>query len=151
MDSSDAGETKEGSWSGGGQYNQTEDSFIWICKLHNQMTDLRRKRQEVSKMRSDITLRVQAATTFPNQLLLHSLQLVLVMSSIADLNRPSQLAETSMSSSLSPTDLRHITSSSNLASPTRERKLSNRNSQHLRTHRVGSRSPSSIPSSPTSV
>ncbi|KAH9914338.1 uncharacterized protein B0H18DRAFT_1087829 [Fomitopsis serialis] len=55
-----------------------------------------------------------------------------------------------MSSSLSPTDLRHITSSSNLASP-RERRLSNRNSQHLRTHRVGSRSPSSIPSSPTSV
>ncbi|KAH9832090.1 uncharacterized protein C8Q71DRAFT_714639 [Rhodofomes roseus] len=55
-----------------------------------------------------------------------------------------------MSSSLSPTDLRHITSSSNLASP-RERKVSNRNSQHLRTHRVGSRSPASIPSSPTSV
>ncbi|TFY56759.1 hypothetical protein EVJ58_g7448 [Rhodofomes roseus] len=59
-------------------------------------------------------------------------------------------ADFAMSSSLSPTDLRHITSSSNLASP-RERKVSNRNSQHLRTHRVGSRSPASIPSSPTSV
>ncbi|KZT65266.1 hypothetical protein DAEQUDRAFT_769021 [Daedalea quercina L-15889] len=77
------------------------------------------------------------------------------MSSTADSpasNRPSttQPPELAMSSSLSPIDLRHITSSSNLASP-RERKLSNRNSQHLRTHRLGSRSPSSIPSSPTSV
>ncbi|KZS99961.1 uncharacterized protein LAESUDRAFT_765030 [Laetiporus sulphureus 93-53] len=58
-----------------------------------------------------------------------------------------------------PLELRHITSNTNLvanisASPSRERerRLSNRNSQHhLRPHRVGSRSPSSIPSSPTSV
>ncbi|KAI0795086.1 hypothetical protein C8Q75DRAFT_803923 [Abortiporus biennis] len=49
------------------------------------------------------------------------------------------------------TELRHITSANNLASPSREHKLSNRNSQHLRTHRLGSRSPASIPSSPTSV
>ncbi|EMD36639.1 hypothetical protein CERSUDRAFT_106439, partial [Gelatoporia subvermispora B] len=49
-----------------------------------------------------------------------------------------------------PTDLRHITSSTNLT-PSRERKVSNRNSQHIRTHRLGSRSPASIPSSPTSV
>ncbi|KAH9896745.1 hypothetical protein C8Q73DRAFT_642006 [Cubamyces lactineus] len=48
-------------------------------------------------------------------------------------------------------ELRHITSNTNLASPSRERRLSNRNSQHLRTHRLGSRSPASIPSSPTSV
>ncbi|KAL6298047.1 hypothetical protein BKA93DRAFT_744928 [Sparassis latifolia] len=52
---------------------------------------------------------------------------------------------------LSPAELRHITSSNNLASPARERRLSNRNSQYLRTHRMGSRSPNSIPSSPTSV
>ncbi|TBU31541.1 hypothetical protein BD311DRAFT_776189 [Dichomitus squalens] len=51
----------------------------------------------------------------------------------------------------SPAELRHITSATNLASPSRERKLSTRNSQHLRTHRLGSRSPASIPSSPTSV
>ncbi|KAI0070010.1 hypothetical protein K474DRAFT_1680480 [Panus rudis PR-1116 ss-1] len=52
----------------------------------------------------------------------------------------------------SPTDLRHITSNGNLASPnTKEHRLSKRTSQHLRTHRVGSRSPTSIPSSPTSV
>ncbi|OSD07893.1 hypothetical protein PYCCODRAFT_1357874 [Trametes coccinea BRFM310] len=51
----------------------------------------------------------------------------------------------------SPAELRHITSNTNLASPSRERRLSNRNSQHLRTHRLGSRSPASIPSSPTSV
>ncbi|KAI8986836.1 hypothetical protein BD414DRAFT_416126 [Trametes punicea] len=51
----------------------------------------------------------------------------------------------------SPVELRHITSNTNLASPSRERRLSNRNSQHLRTHRLGSRSPASIPSSPTSV
>ncbi|TFK87204.1 hypothetical protein K466DRAFT_491320 [Polyporus arcularius HHB13444] len=51
-----------------------------------------------------------------------------------------------------PAELRHITSATNLTpSPSRERKLSNRNSQLLRTHRVGSRSPGSIPSSPTSV
>ncbi|PCH38811.1 hypothetical protein WOLCODRAFT_146737 [Wolfiporia cocos MD-104 SS10] len=51
-----------------------------------------------------------------------------------------------------PVELRHITSNTNLATgPSRERRLSNRNSQHLRTHRLGSRSPSSIPSSPTSV
>ncbi|CAL1711200.1 unnamed protein product [Somion occarium] len=50
-----------------------------------------------------------------------------------------------------PTDLRHITSNGNLASPTKEHRLSKRTSQHLRTHRVGSRSPTSIPSSPTSV
>ncbi|KAF9806667.1 hypothetical protein IEO21_08604 [Rhodonia placenta] len=48
-------------------------------------------------------------------------------------------------------ELRHITSNTNLVSPARERRLSNRNSQLLRTHRLGSRSPSSIPSSPTSV
>ncbi|KAI0746640.1 hypothetical protein C8Q80DRAFT_1219975 [Daedaleopsis nitida] len=53
--------------------------------------------------------------------------------------------------SLTAAELRHITSATNLASPSRERKLSNRNSQHLRTHRMGSRSPASIPSSPTSV
>ncbi|KAI0765083.1 hypothetical protein C8Q74DRAFT_1204873 [Fomes fomentarius] len=51
----------------------------------------------------------------------------------------------------SPAELRHITSATNLTTPSRERKLSNRNSQHLRTHRLGSRSPASIPSSPTSV
>ncbi|KAI0826964.1 hypothetical protein BC628DRAFT_1409813 [Trametes gibbosa] len=51
----------------------------------------------------------------------------------------------------SPAELRHITSNTNLASPSRERRLSNRASQHLRTHRLGSRSPASIPSSPTSV
>ncbi|KAH9849662.1 hypothetical protein C2E23DRAFT_737054 [Lenzites betulinus] len=51
----------------------------------------------------------------------------------------------------SPAELRHITSNTNLASPSRERRLSNRTSQHLRTHRLGSRSPASIPSSPTSV
>ncbi|CCM02421.1 uncharacterized protein FIBRA_04519 [Fibroporia radiculosa] len=51
----------------------------------------------------------------------------------------------------SPIELRHITSNTHLASPTRERRLSKRASQHLRTHRMGSRSPSSIPSSPTSV
>ena len=52
----------------------------------------------------------------------------------------------------SPAELRHITSSNNLTTPSRERKLSsNHNSQHLRTHRLGSRSPASIPSSPTSV
>ncbi|KAI0701635.1 hypothetical protein C8Q76DRAFT_633623 [Earliella scabrosa] len=50
-----------------------------------------------------------------------------------------------------PAELRHITSATNLTTPSRERKLSNRNSQHLRTHRLGSRSPASIPSSPTSV
>ncbi|OJT12381.1 hypothetical protein TRAPUB_11083 [Trametes pubescens] len=55
------------------------------------------------------------------------------------------------SSTTSPVELRHITSNTNLASPSRERRLSNRNSQHLRTHRLGSRSPASIPSSPTSV
>ncbi|TCD65576.1 hypothetical protein EIP91_002497 [Steccherinum ochraceum] len=51
----------------------------------------------------------------------------------------------------SPTDLRHITSNPNLASPTREHRLSKKTSQHLRTSRLGSRSPASIPSSPTSV
>ncbi|KAI0777565.1 hypothetical protein BD413DRAFT_467599 [Trametes elegans] len=56
-----------------------------------------------------------------------------------------------MASGLSPAELRHITSNNNLSSPSRERRLSNRNSQHLRTHRLGSRSPASIPSSPTSV
>ncbi|KAH9937931.1 hypothetical protein B0H21DRAFT_54327 [Amylocystis lapponica] len=54
-------------------------------------------------------------------------------------------------SPVSPLELRHITSNTNLASPAQERRLSNRNSQHLRTHRLGSRSPASIPSSPTSV
>ncbi|KAK7691626.1 hypothetical protein QCA50_005025 [Cerrena zonata] len=49
------------------------------------------------------------------------------------------------------TDLRHVTSNGHLASPVREHRLSKRTSQHLRTHRVGSRSPNSIPSSPTSV
>ncbi|KAI0708080.1 hypothetical protein C8T65DRAFT_740238 [Cerioporus squamosus] len=57
-----------------------------------------------------------------------------------------------MNGTPSPAELRHITSATNLApSPSRERKLSNRNSQLLRTHRLGSRSPASIPSSPTSV
>ncbi|KAI0646194.1 hypothetical protein C8Q79DRAFT_909472 [Trametes meyenii] len=51
----------------------------------------------------------------------------------------------------SPAELRHITSNTNLVTPARERRLSNRNSQYLRTHRLGSRSPASIPSSPTSV
>ncbi|KAI0635046.1 hypothetical protein C8Q77DRAFT_1053566 [Trametes polyzona] len=55
------------------------------------------------------------------------------------------------STASSPAELRHITSNTNLASPSRERRLSNRNSQYLRTHRLGSRSPASIPSSPTSV
>lgn len=50
-----------------------------------------------------------------------------------------------------PIDLRHVTSNGNLASPVREHRLSKRTSGHLRTHRVGSRSPNSIPSSPTSV
>ncbi|OCH84877.1 hypothetical protein OBBRIDRAFT_357616 [Obba rivulosa] len=49
-----------------------------------------------------------------------------------------------------PAELRHITSATNLT-PSRERKVSNRNSQHIRTHRLGSRSPASIPSSPTSI
>ncbi|EKM53334.1 uncharacterized protein PHACADRAFT_259631 [Phanerochaete carnosa HHB-10118-sp] len=48
-------------------------------------------------------------------------------------------------------DLRHVTSNVNLASPPKEHRLSQRASQHLRTGRLGSRSPASIPSSPTSV
>ncbi|KAI6097786.1 hypothetical protein F5141DRAFT_1147594 [Pisolithus sp. B1] len=53
-----------------------------------------------------------------------------------------------------PTDLRRMTSSSTLLTPShREHRLSNHTSQHLQTGsaRVGSRSPSSIPSSPTSA
>ncbi|KAI5987846.1 hypothetical protein EDD15DRAFT_1405144 [Pisolithus albus] len=53
-----------------------------------------------------------------------------------------------------PTDLRKMTSSSTLLTPShREHRLSNHTSQHLQTGsaRVGSRSPSSIPSSPTSA
>ncbi|KAI6156534.1 hypothetical protein BKA82DRAFT_1004670 [Pisolithus tinctorius] len=53
-----------------------------------------------------------------------------------------------------PTDLRRMTSNSTLLTPShREHRLSNHTSQHLQTGsvRVGSRSPSSIPSSPTSA
>ncbi|EGN94617.1 hypothetical protein SERLA73DRAFT_171568 [Serpula lacrymans var. lacrymans S7.3] len=56
-----------------------------------------------------------------------------------------------------PVDLRHMTSNTTLLSSqkenTREHRLSNRMSQHLQAGqaRLGSRSPSSIPSSPTSV
>ncbi|KAI0946334.1 hypothetical protein AcW1_009814 [Taiwanofungus camphoratus] len=60
-------------------------------------------------------------------------------------------AMATLPSSTPAAELRHITSNTNLASPARERRISKRNSQLLRTHRLGSRSPSSIPSSPTSV
>ncbi|TFK67797.1 hypothetical protein BDN72DRAFT_858844 [Pluteus cervinus] len=52
------------------------------------------------------------------------------------------------------TDLRHVQSNAGLTTPSRDhRDRSNRVSQHLRTSeaRLGSRSPNSIPSSPTSV
>ncbi|KAF8805012.1 hypothetical protein BYT27DRAFT_7234403 [Phlegmacium glaucopus] len=50
-------------------------------------------------------------------------------------------------------DLRHMTSNVVLGSPIKDHKSGNRVSQHLRTTdiRLGSRSPNSIPSSPTSV
>ncbi|KAG2088760.1 uncharacterized protein F5147DRAFT_755630 [Suillus discolor] len=54
-----------------------------------------------------------------------------------------------------PVDLRRMTSNSTLLTPqkdsTREHRLSTHTSQHLNTTRMGSRSPSSIPSSPTSA
>ncbi|TFY58637.1 hypothetical protein EVG20_g8072 [Dentipellis fragilis] len=58
-----------------------------------------------------------------------------------------------LSPSSPPADLRHITSSGALTpqkDPHREHRLSSRASQHLG-HRMGSLSPASIPSSPTSV
>ena len=48
-------------------------------------------------------------------------------------------------------ELRHTSSNTTLPSPPKENRLAKRASQHLRTHRLGSRSPASIPSSPTSV
>ncbi|KAI0338392.1 hypothetical protein BDW22DRAFT_1409577 [Trametopsis cervina] len=59
-------------------------------------------------------------------------------------------------SSLAPTaaptlEVHHVSSNSNLTATPRENRLSKSTSQHLRTHRIGSKSPSSIPSSPTSV
>ncbi|GJE91328.1 hypothetical protein PsYK624_074770 [Phanerochaete sordida] len=48
-------------------------------------------------------------------------------------------------------ELRHVTSNANLSTAPKEHRLSQRASQHLRTGRLGSRSPASIPSSPTSV
>ena len=63
-----------------------------------------------------------------------------------------------MSAAVLPTsplavDLRHMSSNVILGSPTKDHKSGNRASQHLRTTdmRLGSRSPNSIPSSPTSV
>ncbi|KAG1851221.1 hypothetical protein C8R48DRAFT_726354 [Suillus tomentosus] len=54
-----------------------------------------------------------------------------------------------------PVDLRRMTSNSTLLTPQkdsiREHRLSTHTSQHLNTTRMGSRSPSSIPSSPTSA
>ncbi|KIP01970.1 hypothetical protein PHLGIDRAFT_130988 [Phlebiopsis gigantea 11061_1 CR5-6] len=48
-------------------------------------------------------------------------------------------------------ELRHVTSNANLTTPSKEHRLSQRTSQHLHTGRLGSRSPGSIPSSPTSI
>ena len=63
-----------------------------------------------------------------------------------------------MSTAVLPTsplagDMRHMSSNVILGSPTKDHKSGNRASQHLRTTdmRLGSRSPNSIPSSPTSV
>ncbi|KAH8096776.1 hypothetical protein BXZ70DRAFT_1009456 [Cristinia sonorae] len=64
---------------------------------------------------------------------------------------PDAAQQSTTVSSPTAAELRHITSANNLASPTRENRLSKRTSQHLRTGHAGSRSPSSIPSSPTSV
>ncbi|KAI0048414.1 hypothetical protein FA95DRAFT_1558063 [Auriscalpium vulgare] len=64
---------------------------------------------------------------------------------------PTHLSPSAVPSS--PTELRHIVSNGALTPPrdtVREHKLSGRSSQHLQ-YRLGSRSPSSIPSSPTSI
>ncbi|KAI0090617.1 hypothetical protein BDY19DRAFT_992050 [Irpex rosettiformis] len=68
----------------------------------------------------------------------------------------SQSGRDTLASSTAPTaaassELRHVTSNTNLAAPTKENRLSKRTSQHLRTHPTGTKSPASIPSSPTSV
>lgn len=60
-------------------------------------------------------------------------------------------AEQQNSPSANANELRHVTSNNNLTSTPKEHRLSQRASQHLRTGRLGSRSPASIPSSPTSV
>ena len=56
-----------------------------------------------------------------------------------------------MATTTANVDLRHVTSNANLPPPPKDQKIAKRTSQHLRTHRLGSRSPASIPSSPTSV
>ncbi|PIL27411.1 hypothetical protein GSI_10559 [Ganoderma sinense ZZ0214-1] len=78
--------------------------------------------------------------------------LTVLTTSPAPTPRPADAHPPTMNgTTISPAELRHITSATNLVPSSRERKLSSHNSQHLRTHRLGSRSPASIPSSPTSV
>ncbi|KAF8964591.1 hypothetical protein BDZ97DRAFT_1919011 [Flammula alnicola] len=66
---------------------------------------------------------------------------------------PDSLRPTAPMSPPPPIDLKHMTSATALISPSRDHRSGNRTSQHLRTAdaRLGSRSPNSIPSSPTSV
>lgn len=97
-------------------------------------------------------LLLSSAMTTPPQPSAGPQSLTLLTTSPGAPHRPADASPPVMNGiNASPAELRHITSATNLIPSSRERKLSSHNSQHLRTHRLGSRSPASIPSSPTSV